>query len=359
MSRFLAPRYQGLDVYTPGEQPTDKRYIKLNTNESPFPPSPGVIKALSSNEVADLRLYSDPTAASLRQAIAARFDLTPEEVFVSNGSDDILNFSFMAFCDGDNCGVAFPEISYGFYPVYADLHGVNAKAVPLNPDFSISPEDYFGNDRTVVIANPNAPTGMALPRSDIERILSANPDRVVVIDEAYVDFGAESCVGLVRKYPNLLVVRTFSKSYSLAGARLGFALGSRELIADLERIKYSTNPYNINRLSMLAGTVAMQENDYYMQNCRTIEENRDYLTRELRGLGFEVPDSKANFIFAQSPDIGGEALYLALKERGILIRHFTKERIKNYNRITVGTMQDMQTLVGAVREILEERHENK
>ena len=348
----MADRYASLEAYTPGEQPTDMKYIKLNTNESPFPPSPGVIAAVNKEAVADLRLYSDPDCGKLRTKIARLFGFEKGNVFVSNGSDDILNFSFMAFCDGKKCGVAFPEISYGFYQVYADLHGVDAKKIPLAKDFSVNAEDYHNVGRTVVIANPNAPTGIALSKDEVEGIVKSNPDHVVVIDEAYVDFGGESCMELVRQYENLLVVRTFSKSYSLAGARLGFAIGQRPLIEDLEKIKYSTNPYNINRLTLLAGTAAIEENEYYMTNCRVIEENRAYLTAELKKRGFEVLPSKANFIFAASSEIDGETLYLELKKRGILIRHFKTEKIKNYNRITIGTMAEMQALVKTVDEIL-------
>jgi histidinol-phosphate aminotransferase len=232
---------------------------------------------------------------------------------------------------------------------------VDALAIPLAEDFSVRAEDYFGIGRTVVIANPNAPTGMALPKAQIEEIVRSNPDNLVLIDEAYVDFGAESCVDLVKQYDNLLVVRTFSKSYSLAGGRLGFAIGSKGIIEDLNKIKYSTNPYNINRLSLLAGAAAIAENGYYMANCRKIQENRAYTTEALRALGFEVLPSSANFIFAQSPEIDGGELYLELKRRGILIRHFTTERIKNFNRITIGTREEMETLVSAVEAILKER----
>ena len=355
MSRFLAERYATLAAYTPGEQPTDQKYIKLNTNESPFPPSPGVIQAINQDAVEALRLYPDPECGALREQLAARFGFEKENIFVSNGSDDILNFSFMAFCDGNRCGAAFPEISYGFYKVYADLYGVDAKMIPLAKDFSICESDYFGLDRTVVIANPNAPTGIALSVAQIEAILQSNPDNVVLIDEAYVDFGAESCVELVRSYDNLLVVRTFSKSYSLAGGRLGFAIGNQGLIEDLNKIKYSTNPYNINRLTMIAGTEAIKENDYYMQNCRIIEQNRAYTTDALRALGFEVLDSKANFVFARSSQIGGEELYLELKKRGILVRHFSKPAISEFNRITIGTLDEMQALVATVKKILKER----
>ena len=349
MSRFFAKRFACLQAYTPGEQPADQKYIKLNTNESPFPPSAGVLQAISETAVKDLRLYSDPECGELRQAIADTFGFQKENVFVSNGSDDILNFSFMAFCDG---GVAFPEISYGFYQVYADLYGLDAKKIPLAPDFSVKAADYCNIGRAVVIANPNAPTGIALSCKEIEEIVTSNPDHVVLIDEAYVDFGAESCLSLVNEYENLLVVRTFSKSYSLAGARLGFAIGSRALIEDLEKIKYSTNPYNVNRLTLLAGTAAMHENDYYMSNCKTIAKNRAYLTDALFQMGFTVLPSKANFIFAASPDVDGETLYLELKKRGILIRHFSNEKIKNFNRITIGTMEEMKSLVAAVKSIL-------
>ena len=359
MSRFLADRYATLKAYTPGEQPTDKKYIKLNTNESPFPPSPKVIEAISAEQVKDLRLYSDPECRLLREKLAEQFGYDLENVFVSNGSDDILNFSFMAFCDGDKCGVAFPEISYGFYQVYADLHGVNAKKIPLAPDFSVRASDYFQAGRTVVIANPNAPTGIALSKQEIEEIVKSNPNNVVLIDEAYVDFGAESCVELVKTYENLLVVRTYSKSYSLAGARLGFAIGSRELIEDLEKIKYSTNPYNINRLTLLAGVAAIEENDYYMGNCKVIEKNRAYLTEALTEMGFSVLPSKANFVFAASPAIDGEALYLKLKENGILVRHFQTESIRRFNRITIGTMDEMKALVKAIQGILRDVQEDK
>ncbi|MBE6601270.1 MAG: histidinol-phosphate transaminase [Ruminococcaceae bacterium] len=355
MSRFLAEKYQSLVAYTPGEQPTDMKYIKLNTNESPFPPSEGVIRAISKERVEELRLYSDPTCGVLREKIAKQFGVEKANVFVSNGSDDILNFSFMAFCDGSHTGVAFPEISYGFYSVYADLHRVDAKKIPLTKDFRVDYTDYLNVGRTVVIANPNAPTGIALSVREIEEIVKSNPDHVVLIDEAYVDFGAESALRLTEKYENLLVVRTFSKSYSLAGARLGFAIGHTSLIADLEKIKYSTNPYNINRLSLLAGAAAMDESDYYMENCKKIQENRAYTTDALRKLGFSVLPSSANFIFAKSDAIGGEELYLELKKRGILVRHFSTELIRDYNRITVGTIKEMQTLVETVRTILAEK----
>ena len=354
MSRFLSSKYLSLEAYTPGEQPRDMKYIKLNTNESPYPPSKRVVDALSSEEVLRLNLYSDPTCRALKTSIAELYGVEYENVFVSNGSDDILNFSFMAFCEGEKRRVKFPEISYGFYSVYAELHGVSYKAIPLKDDFSIDISDYMGNDATVVIANPNAPTGIALTLDEVESIVKANPDNLVLIDEAYVDFGGESAVELTKKYSNLLVVCTFSKSRSLAGARLGFAIANKEIIADLEKIKYSTNPYNINRLSLIAGEMAIRDNDYYMDNCKRIIKTREYTQERLVELGFEVTDSKANFIFAKSDKIGGKELYLKLKERGILVRHFDKEKIKDYNRITVGTQEEMEALISAITEILKE-----
>lgn len=351
MSKFLKARYCSLEAYTPGEQPRDKKYIKLNTNESPFPPSEGVIKAVNENEVHDLRLYSDPTASALKAALAELHGVNPGNIFLSNGSDDILNFSFMAFTEK---GAMFPEISYGFYSVFAELHGIDYVTVPLENDFSVDPKDYKGDGKMVVIANPNAPTGLCLSVDDIEGILTTNPQSVVVIDEAYVDFGGQSCYPLINKYKNLLVVQTFSKSRSMAGARLGFAIADEELISDLERIKYSTNPYNINRLTMAAGVAAVKDNDYYMENCQKIIENRDYTTRELEALGFYVIPSKANFIFAKSDKIGGEELYLKLKDNGILVRHFTKEAIKDFNRITIGSKAEMEAFIKATKQILEE-----
>ena len=352
MSRFLNERYAALEAYTPGEQPRDKKYIKLNTNESPFPPSVHVVEALNDREIEDLRLYPDPECKGLREKLGGFFGCRAENVFVSNGSDDILNFAFMAFFDR---GVRFADITYGFYKVYAELHGVRHEIVPLRADLSVDVEDYTGCGCGVVLANPNAPTGLSLSVGEIEEIVRSNRDQVVVIDEAYVDFGGETAIPLVEKYDNLLVVRTYSKSASLAGGRLGFAIGSRELISDLEKIKYSTNPYSLNRLTLIAGEKTVEDADYYRKNCRLIAENRDYTIRELRRLGFSVTDSKANFVFAESSEIDGETLYRALRARGILVRFFGKGRIKNYNRITVGTRAEMETLICAILEILKER----
>jgi histidinol-phosphate aminotransferase len=354
MSRFLSGRLAALESYVPGEQPRDMKYIKLNTNESPYPPSPLVLERVSSAEVGKLNLYPDPEAAALRQRLAGRYGLSPDQVFVSNGSDEILSFSFMAFCDQEH-GAAFPDITYGFYPVYGQLYGIDCLEIPLREDFTLNPADYHGLNRMIVIANPNAPTGLTISAEDIRGILASNPDNVVLIDEAYVDFGGESVYPLIREYNNLLVVQTFSKSRSMAGARLGFAFGSPALIADLNQIKYSTNPYNLNRLTLAAGEAAIDSDRYFMDNSKKIIAAREYTTSALRRLGFTVTDSKANFVFAGSNQIDGNTLYLELKKRGILIRHFSKARISNYNRITIGTMEQMEMLIQAITDILQDK----
>lgn len=352
MSRFLSSLYASLKEYVPGEQPQDKKYVKLNTNESPFPPSPGVIASVTDEEVKKLCLYSDPESKCLKSKLAESYSLKSENVFVANGSDDILNFAFMAFAREN--GAAFPDISYGFYPVFADLYNVDAKIIPLEEDFSIDYKKYLSIGKMVVIANPNAPTGKVIPKSEIEEIIRTNSDNVVLIDEAYVDFGAESVTDLVEKYDNLLVVGTFSKSRSMAGARLGFAFANAEIIKDLEKIKYSTNPYNINRLTQLIGVKALEEQEYYDKNCAIIAENREFTVSELEKIGFTVIPSKANFIFAKHNTLSGEKIYLKLKEKGVLIRHFTAERIKDHNRITIGTKEQMMILIEKLVEIIGE-----
>ncbi len=349
MSRYLMDKYQPLVAYTPGEQPRDMQYVKLNTNENPYPPVPGVTEAVMA-EAGRLELYSDPVCIDLRDALAARYGVARQNVFVSNGSDDILNFAFMAF---GSPRAYFPDISYGFYPVYAGLHGIDAHPVPLRSDFSIDPTDFMALDGFIAIANPNAPTGMALEVSQIEDILQANPDHVVLIDEAYVDFGAESCVPLTAKYDNLLVVQTFSKSRSMAGARLGFAIANEGLIADLEKIKFSTNPYSINRMTLAAGLATLKADDACMANCQRIIDTRQATVARLRQMRFEVLPSKANFVFARHSHADGGFLYRQLKARGVLVRHFDSPRIKDFLRITIGTPEQMQTLFEALGSILE------
>ena len=356
MSRFFSPRYSSLVPYVPGEQPQDRRYLKLNTNESPFPPSPGVLAAVA-EEAARLNLYSDPDARALRAKMAQTYGVTPDRVIVSNGSDEVLNFAFMAF-SSDERPLVFPDLTYGFYPVFANLNRLPYTEIPVKDDLSIDPADYCGEGKkTVVIANPNAPTGRFLPLSEIEKIVSANPDGVVIVDEAYIDFGGESAVPLTDKYDNLLVVGTFSKSRSMAGARLGFAIGAPDLVADLNTIRNSTNPYNVNRMTLAAGVAALDDAAYYRENCEKIVSAREWTADKLAELGFAVIPSTANFLFARHPAIGGRELYLTLKERGILIRHFDKPRIRDYNRITVGTKEQMRTLVASIEKILKEKGE--
>lgn len=354
MSRFMSPRFAGLEAYTPGEQPRDQQYVKLNTNESPYPPSTEVLERISKSEVELLNLYPDPTGKVLKEKLAALYGVEAKNVFLSNGSDDILNFAFMAFCDAER-GAAFPEISYGFYPVYGDLYHVDCKKIPLKEDFGVDYLDYCGIGRMVVIANPNAPTGMEISLAGIEEILKTNPDNIVVIDEAYVDFGGTSCVDFIKKYDNLLVVQTFSKSRSMAGARLGFAIANEAIIEDLEKIKYSTNPYNINRLTLAAGEAAVDSNAYYVENAKKIAQTREMTTSKLREMGFTVLDSVANFIFAKSNTLSGKMVYEELKKKGVLVRYFGKAKIEDFVRITIGTPEQMNVLFEKLAEILQEQ----
>ncbi len=352
MSRFFSDKYETLVPYTPGEQPKILNLTKLNTNECPFPPSRKAL-AFAAEHTRPLNLYSDIEGQDVRAALAELCGIGPENLLLGNGSDEILNFAFMAFCD-EKKPAAFPDISYGFYPVFADLNRIPYTQIPLRPDFSIAPEDYFDLRRTIFIANPNAPTGLALTREQVREILERNRDSVVVIDEAYVDFGGESCIPLIGAYDNLLVVQTFSKSRSMAGARLGFAAGNAALIADLNTIKFSTNPYNVNSMTQALGLGVLLDEETTRANCRTIMENRARTVEALRALGFTVLPSAANFIFAKSDRISGAEVYRRLRERAVLIRHFDKERIRDYNRITIGTREQMDILLKNIREILEE-----
>ena len=351
MSKFMNEKYCRLEAYTPGEQPQDKKYIKLNTNESPYPPSQGVLDAVNTDAVSLLNLYPDPECKDLRRTIAEQYTVEEKNVFVGNGSDDILNFAFMAFC-GKDSPAAFPDISYGFYKVYAELHAIPFTEIPLNGKLEVCVRDYIGINKNIFIANPNAPTGLTLSLDDISRICESNKNNIVVIDEAYVDFGAESSVNLTKKFDNIITVMTYSKSRSMAGARLGFAIANEEIIKDLEKIKYSTNPYSINRLTNLAGIAALKDNSYYVENCKKIIEAREYTKVELQKLGFELTDSKSNFIFTKNSNIDGEMLYKKLKEKGILVRHFSKDRIKDYVRITVGTKEQMDALLAAIKTVI-------
>lgn len=351
MSRFLKDTFQALETYVPGEQPRDMQYVKLNTNESPFPPAPEVCAILDEKECELVRLYSDPTCKVLKEKMAALYEVGTENIFLANGSDDILNFIFMAY---GHKGAAFPDITYGFYSVFAELHSISYTQIPLMDDFTVDFKQYCGLNKLIVIANPNAPTGMEIPVWQIEQLLNTNPDGVVVIDEAYVDFGGTSCYQLIKDYSNLIVTRTFSKSRSMAGARLGYAFGDQELIADLEKLKFSTNPYNVNRMTLKLGEATVAAENYYRQMCDKIISNRTYTADKLRTAGFQVLDSNANFIFARHSGVEGEVLYRELKKRGVLVRHFTKPRICQYIRITIGTREQMDVFLSAVNEIIRE-----
>lgn len=355
MSRFLSKEAAALEPYTPGEQPKGGTLIKLNTNESPYPPAPGVIEALKNADTASLRLYSDPECSALREAAADFYGLGPENIIAGNGSDEVLGFAFRAFC-GEGRRVAFADITYGFYKVWAALWGVEAEMIPLREDLSLAVDDYMDFPGVVLLANPNAPTGLIKPVSEIRRLLERDRNRLVIVDEAYIDFGGESCVPLINEFDNLLVVQTLSKSRSLAGGRIGLGIGAPELIADLNRIRYSFNPYNVNRLSALAATEAMRDRGHLTECTGKVIAAREYSKAELRKLGFSVPDSMTNFIFASSDRISGEAYCALLRERGILVRRFSSPlRIANYCRISIGTMEDMEALVAATAEILEGR----
>ncbi len=353
MSKFFDEKFSSLKRYVPGEQPQDKKYIKLNTNESPYPPSPEVIDSVNKSDISDLRLYSDPECKILKRKLADRYGVKFENIYLSNGSDDILNFAFMAYCS-DGRAVAFPDITYGFYSVYANLYHSNADIIPLKDDFTVDVDKFCHINKSVVIANPNAPTGISLSLCDIEKIISSNPDNVIVIDEAYVDFGGQTCLPLLSKYDNLLIVRTFSKSRALAGARIGFAIASEQIISDLETLRFSTNPYNVNRLSLKVGAAAIDSDEYFADNCRKIIKTRTLVSKALNDRGFKVLNSDANFIFIKHSRVDGNDLYVKLKERGILIRHFTDEKICQFNRVTIGSDDEMAEFIKAVDEILRE-----
>ena len=351
MSRYLSRRFDALSPYVPGEQPKAQNLIKLNTNENPYPPSPKVIDAISSDEVARLRLYSDPDAAPLVAAIAERYGVNPAQVFVGNGSDEVLGLAFLAF-GGEEKAFRFPALSYGFYPVFAKLFGVRFTAVPLREDFTLNPANYMDNAANIVIANPNAPTGLCITNDDIRAICRTNPDNVVIIDEAYADFADTSAVSLLAECENLLIVQTFSKSRSLAGMRMGFALGSEELIGDLQRMKFSFNPYNLDRLAILAGTAAMEDEAYFAACTKKIVATRERTTRALREIGMQVLESKTNFLFAKPDSKPGKDVFIALRARGILVRRWDDPKISDWLRISIGTDEEMDALLSTLKDIL-------
>lgn len=357
MSKFWNDKIKEIEPYVPGEQPKDKKYIKLNTNENPYSPSEKVIEKIKSMNLEDLKLYPDPDVSELRKVIAEYFSkkiderITKEQIFVGNGSDEVLALIFMTFFNkGDK--VYYPDITYSFYPVYADLFDLKEVKIPLNKNFEIEIDKYFGVDGHIIITNPNAPTSIALKLEEIEEIVKKNPNQLVVVDEAYVDFGAESAVKLVNKYDNVLVVQTFSKSRSFAGMRLGYAIGSGNIIEGLNRLKFSFNSYTIDRISIEAGIESFKDDDYFVKINAKIIETREKTVKKLKELGFKVLNSSANFIFISHNKVFAGDLYKQLKDNGILVRYFAKDRIDNYLRVTIGTDEEMEIFIEKLEKLL-------
>ena len=352
MSRYLSPTLQDLVPYTPGDIPRRRSVLKLNTNENPYPPPTPVIEAV--RRVADrLQLYPDPNCLKLRQAAAEYYELEPDQIMAGNGSDENLFFALRAFCDAGR-PLARPDVTYGCYGVWCGLMHIPQHIIPLEKDFTLDPARYYDLNETIVIANPNAPTGLALPPEAIGEIAARNPDGVVIVDEAYVDFGARSCVPLIRDHENLLVVQTFSKSRQMAGARLGFAMGNKELIADLERVRNSLNPYNVNQMTQAAGIVSLQCEGYFRETCRQVIETREWAAQELVRRGFVVTDSRANFLFVRTPKMLSRVLFRELRQRAVLVRYFDEPRTEHWLRITVGTKEQMEILLQRLDKILKE-----
>jgi len=356
MSKYWSRGIAELETYVPGEQPQDAAYVKLNTNENPYPPSPRVMAAIKEAADERLRLYPDPSCARLRDAIAGYHGLARDEVFVGNGSDEILAFAFAAFLDHGE-SILYPDITYSFYPVYTSFFRLKAELIAVDEDFSVPVESFLRPNGGIVISNPNAPTSLALPLSEIRRLLDHNLalERVVIVDEAYVDFGAQSAIGLIADYPNLLVVQTLSKSRSLAGLRVGFALGQAALVEGLERVKSSVNSYTLDRLALAGAVEAFADEEHFLATRKKIIATRSRVTRELRDLGFTLPDSSANFIFISHPKLSGESLNRRLREERVLVRHFRKPRIDNHLRVSIGTDGEMECFLEALRKILAEK----
>jgi histidinol-phosphate aminotransferase len=337
--------------YVPGEQPKRKDIIKLNTNENPYPPAPAVQKVLREFSVDTLRKYPDPTVGALTKALSENYCVPEDQIFVGVGSDDVLAMSFMTFFHGDK-PILFPDITYSFYDVWAQLYRIPYEQIPLNEDFTITPSDYFRPNGGVVIANPNAPTGVELPLSDIEEVVKRNPDVVVIVDEAYVDFGGQSALPLIDKYDNLMVVQTFSKSRSMAGMRIGFAFGCPKLIKYLQDVKFSFNSYTMNIPTLTLGALAMADREYFDKTRQMVTTTRERVSKKLRELGFEFADSSTNFVFARHPDKSGKEIFDELRKRGIIVRRWDSPRIKEYMRISIGTDEEMDALVAALKEII-------
>lgn len=351
MSKFWNEKVKSIEPYIPGEQPKDKKYIKLNTNENPYPPSPKAIEAMKNAVNEDLKLYPDPTCSNLIEKIADFYNVNEEEIFIGNGSDEILAFSFMAFFSKDK-KILFPDISYTFYKVYAELLDLKYELVKIDEDFNIPLEKFKVQNGGIIIPNPNAPTSKFIDVSELTKLVEANYESVVIIDEAYVDFGGESMIEYTKKYNNLLVVQTFSKSRSLAGLRVGFAIGHKDLIEGLNRIKNSINSYTIDRVALAGAAAAIEDKNYFEETRKKIIKTRTNTIYKLENMGFKVLNSQANFIFAKHNEVNGEFLYDALKDRGVLVRYFNKERINDYLRISIGTDEEMEILIKQLKAIL-------
>ena len=351
MKRYWSKHIQNVVPYTPGEQPREGNFIKLNTNECPYPPSPKVMEAIRAAGGEGLRLYPDPECLDLRTAIAQREGLDVNQVFCGNGSDEILAFAFQAFFEPDR-EVVFPKITYSFYPVYTDFFGLNRREVPMNSDFTDPIELLCGNNGGVVLANPNAPTGIAVGLDTVEKLLKANPDVVVIVDEAYVDFGADSAVGLISRYPNLLVVQTASKSRALAGLRVGWAMGNAGLIDGLRCVRDSINSYTVDRLAQAGAAAAIRDEAYFQSVRRRVIDTRRRTEQTLKEKGFTVLPSQANFLFVSYPGRDGRALLDGLRERGLLVRWWDRPEIRDWLRISVGTDQEMEALIAALEELV-------
>ncbi|NJD04218.1 MAG: histidinol-phosphate transaminase [Ruminiclostridium sp.] len=352
MNKYWSELANRLDPYVPGEQPKDRKYIKLNTNENPYGPSPRVLEAIRNCTDESLKLYPDPTCDTLLTAAAEYYGVRKDQVFAGNGSDEILAFSYMAFFDPGKA-ILFPDITYTFYPVYAQLFNIEYKLINVAEDFEIPEKELYQSPGGVIIANPNAPTGKYMPLASVKRILDNNAASVVIIDEAYIDFGGESAVKLIEEYPNLLVIHTFSKSRSLAGMRLGFALGDSNLIKAINSVKNSFNSYTIDRLAIAAGIEAFRDVEYFEAARKKVMGTRERVSAEMAAMGFNVIDSKANFIFTSHPFVKAAAIFALLREKGILVRYFNKPRIDNYLRITMGSNTEMDVFLATVKDIVQ------
>lgn len=351
VSRYWSNTIRNIKLYTPGEQPKDRKYIKLNANENPYPPSPRAIEAIKNAADETLRLYPDPMGEELRETIAEYYRLRKNNIFIANGSDELLAFSFLAFFEPVGKPVLFAEVTYSFYPIYAAFFNINYRLIPVDEEFNIPEEGYYQDNGGIIIANPNAPSGKGVPGGTIEAILNRNENSVVIVDEAYVDFGGKSAVNLINDYPNLLVIKTLSKSHSLAGLRVGYALGNEELIEGIIRVRDSINSYTVDRLALAGAREAIKDDDYFQETRSKIMKSRERVSARLTEMGFKVIPSQTNFIFISSEQCPGHLLFQRLREKGILVRYFNEPKIDNFIRVTIGTDAEMDCFLEAIKAI--------